>query len=156
MEEEILIILAGDNHRRCEPMTDLLKMYPDAALFLHIGDSEQSAAELAGWICAAGNNDYDPGFPLEQVIQAGAHRILLVHGDRLIYRGGYTALAAAGMEHGCDIVCFGHTHRYADKTVSGIRLLNPGSLSYNRDGSGTGYMEIRIHGNDIRATRKYM
>ena len=156
MEDEILIILAGDNHRRSGPMRELRTMYPEAVHFLHIGDSEQRIQELEGWICVAGNNDFDPNLPLEQIIEAGDHRILLVHGDRLIYRGGYTALAAAGAEHGCDIVCFGHTHRYADKTVQGIRLLNPGSLRYNRDGSETGYMEVWIKGDEIRAVRKYL
>ncbi len=156
MTDDYTIILAGDNHLRREPIKDLLNMYPEADFFLHMGDSEETVTDLEGWICVAGNTDYDPNLPLERVITVGNHHILLVHGDRMIYNGGYVSLACAGKDHGCDIVCFGHTHRYADKTVEGVRLLNPGSLKYNRDRSATGYMIIRIHGDDITSERKYL
>ena len=37
--------------------------------------------------------------------------------------------------HLCDVVFFGHTHRFTDVREDGIRLINPGSCSHNRDGS---------------------
>lgn len=154
MEDGITIVVAGDNHMYKDPIKDLLERYPDADFFLHIGDSGQRMEELEGWISVSGNNDYDPKYPLERIIQAGSHRILLVHGDRLIYRGGLVAVADAGRTRSCDIVCYGHTHRYCDKTVNGIRLLNPGSLRYNRDQSPASYMLVRIRGEEITAERK--
>ena len=154
MEDSIDIVLAGDNHMYTEPIRGLIEMYPDADLFLHIGDSEQRMEDLKGWLCVSGNNDFDPKYPLERIIDAGHHRILLVHGDRLIYRGGLVTVANAGIEYGCDIVCYGHTHRYSDKTVNGVRLLNPGSLRYNRDRSPACYMLVHIRGDAITAERK--
>ena len=63
-------------------------------------------------------------------------------------------LADAGRAHGCDVVCFGHTHIPFDDTVKGVRLLNPGSITHNRDGSDPSYMLLTLKGKEIRAELK--
>ena len=35
----------------------------------------------------------------------------------------------------CDIALFGHTHIKCDETADGVRMINPGAVTYERDGS---------------------
>ena len=47
------------------------------------------------------------------------------------------------------MVLYGHTHVPSDETTRGVRMINPGSLSYNRDGSSPSYVIARIEGEKI-------
>ena len=48
------------------------------------------------------------------------------------------------VEAECDTVFFGHTHVATDTIVDGVRLINPGSLYYSRDGRPISYCIITI------------
>ncbi|MEE3487447.1 MAG: YfcE family phosphodiesterase [Bulleidia sp.] len=149
---EIRILCASDNHGNAQALLDLKQKYSDFDYFLHCGDSQVPAFLLDGWCAVQGNTDMPGCHPYQMVIPVGSHRIYLTHGNHELY-GGFENLAVTGKANGCDIVCFGHTHIYADTEVDGIRLLNPGSLRSNRDGTGPSYMIIRISGDDVKAER---
>ena len=53
-------------------------------------------------------------------------------------------LRDAAVENHCDIVFYGHTHVAKDETLDGIRLVNPGSLRYSRDGRSPSYAIVTI------------
>ena len=136
------IILVSDSHRQTECLKKIRSMYPNAYAYLHAGDSVQGNCDYYG--------DYEP----EAVFEVEGHHILLVHGHHDIGYGSLFGLVRHARERGCDIVCFGHTHVPYDEQFEEIHLFNPGSLSYNRDGSKPSYMILHIDGKQVSAELK--
>ena len=153
-QKEIRIVLISDNHLLKDCISVIRNMYPDADYFFHCGDSEMPRYMLDGYACVQGNNDFYGEFPLHLVLHIGERNFLLAHGHRDMMYGRYDMLAKKAQKLGCDTVCFGHTHRYYDETVEGVRLLNPGSIWHNRDGSEPSYMLLRLNGKELTAERK--
>ena len=85
-------------------------------------------------------NDY----PEAKIIKAEQHRILLIHGNQSYYGNRLQFLAKKALENTCDIVCYGHTHVASLDEVSGITLLNPGSLWHSRDGRNPSYAILTL------------
>lgn len=137
------IVLVSDSHRIRNFREILKNRYPEADYFFHCGDSELTKEEMAGWATVEGNCDLYFEFPAQLKIDIGAHSFLLTHGHRAGYPYEDT-LPILAKKYGCDVVCYGHTHVPMDKMSHGIRLLNPGSLRYNRDGSDPGYMILKV------------
>ena len=154
--DTVRIVLVSDNHGDRKGLQYLRETYADYDYFVHCGDSEMSIGELEGFICVRGNNDFPLGndAPDQTVLEAGGHRIYICHGhmDFLSYFH-YEPLARRAQARGCDTVFFGHVHKYDDETVEGVRLLNPGSLRHNRDGSAPSYMLVHINEDGILAQR---
>lgn len=152
----VRILLVSDNHGDREALKVLREMYADYDYFVHCGDSEMTIDELEGFLCVRGNNDFALGnnAPDQRILEAGGHRIYICHGhmDFLSYFH-YEPMARRAKAQGCDTVFFGHVHTYDDLTVDGVRLLNPGSLRHNRDGSPPSYMLVHISDSGIEAVR---
>ena len=55
-----------------------------------------------------------------------------------------------------NIACFGHEHVYQEVYKDEVLILNPGSLFYNRDGSGISYAIIYVEDNNITVERVNM
>ncbi len=152
--KKIKIILVSDNHYHDEPLQELQRHYRDADYFFHCGDSEMPYKSLSGFARVRGNNDYDYDYPETLVLEVGEHRFLLTHGHRQGVYFGYDGLIRLAKINRCDIVCFGHTHRYSEAEKDGILLLNPGSIWCNRDGSAPSYMIITLENEKIKIERK--
>ena len=144
----------SDNHYHDEPLQELQRHYRDADYFFHCGDSEMPYKSLSGFARVRGNNDYDYDYPETLVLEVGEHRFLLTHGHRQGVYFGYDGLIRLAKINRCDIVCFGHTHRYSEAEKDGILLLNPGSIWCNRDGSAPSYMIITLENEKIKIERK--
>ncbi|MBR3357046.1 MAG: metallophosphoesterase [Solobacterium sp.] len=153
-EKAIRIVLISDNHLLKDCIGVIRDMYPDADYFFHCGDSEMPRYLLDGYACVQGNNDFYGEYPLNLTLEIGKHRFLLTHGHRDMLYGRYDMLVHKAEKLGCDVVCFGHTHRYFDETLDGVRLLNPGSVWHNRDGSEPSYMLLTLRGSEILVERK--
>ncbi len=149
----IKIVVVSDNHGRIEPLVRIREMHRGADAFIHCGDSELPSHFLQGYASVRGNNDFYDDYPEHRVVDLGDIRILVVHGHRHIYYNNYDLLAKKASSLDCHIVCFGHTHRYVVLKIDGIYLVNPGSLSRNRDGTGTSYAIIMIENGVISVTR---
>ena len=154
MGKTITVILVSDNHGFRKPLEYIKMKHSDADYFFHCGDTELPPYEMEGFAVVQGNNDYYSQYPLRKVLEIGAHRILLTHGHRDMIFGQYKMLAERAKAFGCDIVCFGHTHISYDGEIDGIRILNPGSVWRNRDGTKPSYMVITLSGPDIHVERK--
>jgi len=154
MNKKIKIILISDNHRTRECLQYIRETYRDADYFLHCGDTELPPYETEGFAVVQGNNDYYGTFPMRRVLEIGKHRIYMVHGHRDMIYGRFEMLVQRAKAHDCDMVLFGHTHIYFDKVVEGVRLLNPGSIWRNRDGSKPSYMVIIFDGDEVIVERK--
>ncbi|MBQ9037418.1 MAG: YfcE family phosphodiesterase [Erysipelotrichaceae bacterium] len=149
------IVVMSDSHGHNENIQDVLEKEPHANGYLHCGDVCSSTRYFPDVIFVSGNCDYDPDLPKFAVVDFGKLKIYMTHGDRIYDRD--KTLAKWAKEKGCQIVVHGHTHCQTDITVDGIRILNPGSLSVNRDGTPLGYIVIETDGTDnYTVTRKYL
>ncbi len=153
MEKPITIILVSDNHGQTSGLEFLKKTYFGADYFVHCGDAELPNYLMDGFLIVQGNNDGWQQFPQRRIIEAGEHRIYVCHGHRDMFYGKYEMLADRCRELECDIGFFGHSHVPFDRTVKGVRLLNPGSIWHNRDGSQPSYMIVTLRGKDIEVQR---
>ncbi len=147
-------IVCSDNHGNKAVLDQILAQYPQAECFIHCGDNELSNEVMKPFVAVTGNNDYFHKYPEVLITQVGSMRILITHGHTLPFGNRVAALAQLAKKHDCTVACTGHTHVYMDKEVDGIRILNPGSLFYNRDGSKPCYMHITTDGHVIQSVTR--
>lgn len=82
------------------------------------------------------------------VFEVNDHRFFCVHGHVQGVSFGIENLMYSAMENDCDIALYGHTHIPFDETFegfgdtagSGVRILNPGSISLPRARNPKSYM----------------
>lgn len=149
MEKPITIVLVSDNHGLQEGLQFLRRTYLGADYFIHCGDAELPSYLMDGFLVVQGNNDGWQQFPMRKIITVGEHHIYICHGHRDMFYGRFEMLADKCRDFGCDIGFFGHSHIPFDRTVKGVRLLNPGSIWRNRDGSQASYMIVKLTGKEI-------
>lgn len=135
MTKEILV--TGDTHGSIRELISLIEKLKQAGKLdgiIHLGDYVEDAEELAliypeiPLTMVAGNNDWRRrDVPLKRVVGLAGHRLLLIHGHK--YRGwpkGKKMIEDA-KKNNCDIVLFGHSHRYLVEEDQGVWRINPGS-----------------------------
>ena len=155
MGKTIQICVISDNHGRMEPIEYINRTYGACDYRFHLGDSEMPRSFLLGFACVRGNNDYSDEYPEKLILPIGSHRFLLTHGHRSLLFYDPAPLAAYAQRNKCDVVCYGHTHVYNDTVIDGIRMLNPGSIGRNRDGSEPSYMILTLfEDGSIKAIRQ--
>lgn len=164
------ILIISDSHGYNDPLrTVIQREKPD--MMIHLGDSQYSQAEIAKWagapktpcVFVRGNcdTDCDPELVRDAaVFELKGHKFYCAHGHREHIDMGLLRISLAAQELGCDICMFGHTHvpydsfgeavskfnRFygGDGIASWPRLLNPGSISIPRGGSGNSYMIMEM------------
>ncbi|MGB4985113.1 MAG: YfcE family phosphodiesterase [Erysipelotrichaceae bacterium] len=148
------IVVVSDSHGKIQILQDIyLKHQHEAQYFLHLGDIEADQSYVSDYICVCGNNDYFGEYELERVVHIPQHNIFMCHSHQFFSSNRISGLVSKGKRLHCDIVCYGHTHVFHYEVKDNIVLLNPGSLYYNRDGSGSSYAIIDIENNQINITR---
>ncbi len=111
-----------------------------ADVLLHCGDFTGPAVLwfLQGhprFYGVAGNMDhelYDEGLPGKRELDLDGVRVGMVHGWGL--GGDLVRGVPQVFGEGFDLVCFGHTHRYACERSGRVTVLNPGSATASRHG----------------------
>lgn len=139
------IIIASDSHGRSDILPLLQKAYPNADLFLHLGDLEDNPGAFPGWVFVRGNNDWQGDMPSERVISIQGHKIYMTHSHLFPYSRREESLARTALEHCCDICLYGHTHVSNITRKNGVLLINPGSLLMPRDGNEPSYARLILH-----------
>lgn len=150
------IILMSDSHGNSAAIEKVLKEYPNADYYYHLGDVCDDPMQFPDVTFLKGNNDFWYKLPDELTVNIAGHKIFMTHSHK-VYGYGHgkqIELARLAKANGCDMLFYGHTHMYDDSSCKGVRLLNPGSLYYNRDYSDPGYMVIELDENDVKITRK--
>lgn len=147
------IVLCSDNHSNFSVLAKILALNPDGDYYWHLGDSESKTVDrLSPFVSVLGNNDY-LDLPIYRVIEVGKHRFLLTHGHRFL-SSDLNTLYYLAKQNDCDVVLYGHTHMFSDISYNGVRFINPGSCSHNRDGSKPSYALLNIRDKDIEAVKK--
>lgn len=150
------IVVMSDSHGQREPLRFIRNTYSDADLIIHCGDICLPKEFAEGFIQVAGNCDDPSRYPMAELIQLEGHRILITHGHAF-FSGrnvNYDALARFAKRNECDVLFFGHSHIYCDMIHEGVHLLNPGSISSNRDMTPPSYMLVTIAKEKVSAERK--
>ena len=130
--------IISDTHGSMEAVEKALGAAQGVEMWLHAGDCTPDAGYLrsmtdAPVFAVAGNCDWpNADVPDERMVEAGGHRIILVHGHLYGVRYETDLLKQAAASKGADIAVYGHTH-IADITPGEIFVLNPGSASRPRD-----------------------
>lgn len=151
------ILLVSDSHGNDDAVYDVMEKYLQwATIRIHCGDicSYDNRIE-ADFLCVRGNNDYNEE-PYERIIDIEERKVWITHGTRYTDFANQSRLVAKAKELGVDTVFYGHTHNPKVFQVDGITFINPGSLRYNRDGSGTSYALINIDGKHISVKIEYI
>lgn len=148
---KLRILVISDTHRNVRKIEDVMKQEEKVDMVLHMGDLEghgKYIEQVTGCPLEAvrGNCDYDGEYPMENLIEIGAHKIFMTHGHR--YGVDYNLYELEDMARGCgaDIAMYGHTHcPYFEQQKDGFVILNPGSLGSPRQASGEpAYMIMEI------------
>ena len=150
------LVVLSDSHGSREPLKYIRENYGDADFIIHCGDICLPKEFAEGFIQVAGNCDDPSRYPMAELLQLEGHRILITHGHTF-FSGrnvNYEALARCARRNECDILFFGHSHIYCDQEFEGIRLLNPGSISANRDMTPPSFMVMDISEDEISVERK--
>jgi putative phosphoesterase len=106
---------------------------------IHCGDYQRDAGSIEGYlatpvISAAGNCDGQRGRDFK-ICKTPYGSILVTHGHTEGVDSDYSRLVYLAQENDCFAACFGHTHIPVYDEYAGITLINPGSLTFPRDGT---------------------
>ena len=144
----------SDSHGHDANVRNVIDLNPDADYFLHCGDLCSDEDQFPEVIFVRGNNDWYSDFPHHRIINFEQVRIYMIHSERYWGMGRIKSLSKLARENGCQLCFYGHTHTQEDDFYEGVRLMNPGSLFYNRDGTDIGYIVLTIHGSQYEVERK--
>lgn len=147
------ILLVSDNHKKAKIINFLINKHYDVDYFIHCGDSEMNKAELNNFLSVKGNCDFDANFDDEYILEIKSHRILIVHGHKHNVYKDYNFLVDYAKFKNCNLIFFGHLHLFIDEKIDGIRIVNPGSLFKNRDGSFCSYAIVYLDDEFIKVER---
>ena len=138
------VVVMSDSHGYHKMIDEVQRLEPDGDYYVHCGDSEAREEQLKGWICVRGNNDWMAPFDDEVVFEVEGVRFLVTHGHRYGYYKREEAMVDDLRRHGCDVLLSGHTHVPQCDEVTGFYLINPGSTTLPRRGSGKSYCTILV------------
>lgn len=167
------IIVFSDSHGVITNMSRVMDTHRNADTFIHLGDGAREFFELCNQngkvgYSLLGNCDLKFMCPFADTPHAvytiGNRKFFMTHGNLYGVKYGIEALISKAKETSDDIdfILYGHTHipenRYIspkDDSERPIYLINPGSISYPREGEPS-YALILIKGNDIITNIAYL
>ncbi len=144
------ILIVSDTHGHIGNFREVLRRVSPIDMLIHCGDvegQEDEIRKLAGCEChiVSGNNDYFSGLPREEEFMIGNNRAFLTHGHGYGVSMGYDRIAEEALSRGAGMVFCGHTHRPVKTVIEGVKVYNPGSLSYPRqEGRDPSYMTMEF------------
>lgn len=150
------ILITSDTHGSYTGISDYLLSHDDIDLIIHAGDGEEDIKSIyyeskVKYYFVKGNNDFFSNAKEELFLNINNFKIFISHGHQYSVSLSYESLVRKAKEIGADIIIFGHTHKYVDQNIDGMRLLNPGSFTYPRD-NNPGFLIMELN-DDISIRR---
>lgn len=139
------ILLVSDSHGNNEALDKLIKKHPDMDLYLHLGDSESTPEMLRPFVTVKGNCDYFSDADEKFLIRTEVGYLFATHKPPYVDQ-------QAAEEQGIKIICHGHTHKRRFEKIKNILYINPGAISYSRDGNDLSYLIIEIKQGEVKHT----
>ncbi len=126
------ILVMGDSHGHLGKISDLIKIYKDRVIWVHLGDRAHDCdpflEEMKPLYRVEGNMDLKSVAPVEQVFSVDNTRIFITHGHKYKVHNNLKLLVKRAVELKADVVFYGHTHEKYYDTHKGIFFLSPGAL----------------------------
>ena len=134
------ILVTADTHGHYNQISDYILDNNDIDLLIHAGDGVDDVMNIHNetgidYYVVNGNNDFFTNHEFDEIININDFRIFLSHGHNYNVDFSYDDLVKNAKENNCNIVIHGHTHRYVNKYIDDILILNPGSIFLPRDGN---------------------
>lgn len=134
------ILIVSDTHRNNANYLKVIDRIGPLDKVIHCGDVEGSElviSKAAG--CPVemvqGNNDFFSELPREKEFMLGQYKVWLTHGHNYYISMNSEVIKQEAREREVDIVMCGHTHRPVIDIGNDLTLINPGSISYPRQGN---------------------
>jgi putative phosphoesterase len=136
------ILVFSDTHgriNRAEEIFNILSAEEKITMIFHCGDYQRDADSLAQdlkvpVISVPGNCDGSIKRDF-QIATLPSGKVMIIHGHTEGVDWDYGRISLLAEEHGCNAVCFGHTHVPVNDGNGRVYLVNPGSLTNPRGGS---------------------
>ncbi|HKM28169.1 MAG TPA: metallophosphoesterase [Anaerovoracaceae bacterium] len=135
------ILALSDTHDKMARPLEVINRIKDVDLIIHCGDYYQDAIEISKeigieMVAVKGNCDGSYSSDDFKIVETPYGKILVTHGHMDNVSMTLQNLHYKAQENGCKVVVFGHTHKAYFEEVDGVYMINPGSLTMPRDGSG--------------------
>lgn len=150
------ILVASDTHGRWGALINAINQHPDARVVIHTGDGFGDLERIRGSFPkhvltgVVGNCDicFDPNALIWNTVSIDGVKIFFTHGHTFNVKAGEEQVVSAAKQQGAQICLYGHSHIPSNGILSGIHVMNPGSLALPRRGVPT-YGIIEISGGKI-------
>jgi uncharacterized protein len=128
------IVIMSDTHSDRDIIGKVTSYYPEADYYIHCGDSELAANDVAlqNVHKVGGNCDHDAAYEDDVLLAVGEKNLYITHGHLYNVKSSLMTLAYRAEEVGADIVCFGHSHVLGVEKLNSTLFINPGSLKLPR------------------------
>ena len=151
------ILVISDTHGKIDRVIEVYKRLAEEApvdMIAHCGDFYADAKEIRarlGVPMLAVKGNCDGCFDSESygILETEFGSIFVTHGHMEDVDFNMQKLFYRAQEMGCVGAFFGHTHRSVFVETGGVYLLNPGSLSKPRDGSGGTFGLVMTSENEL-------
>lgn len=140
------IVILSDTHGNRASIVKVKHAHPNAAAYIHCGDSELAYDDpvIINMERVKGNCDLDNRFLDELVVELAGKRIYITHGHLFQVKSTLMSLSYRAEELQADIVCFGHSHLLGAELIEDRLFLNPGSLKQPRGRKEKSYLVLSI------------
>ena len=157
------ILIVSDTQGSLRNFDIVIEREKEIDMLLHLGDVEGDDDYMEAVMncpvhIVGGNNDYFSGLPGEIELRIGKYKVFMTHGHGYYVSMDTRRLKQAARARGADIAMYGHTHRPDIDLEDGVKVINPGSLSYPRQsGRQATYiiMEVNTEG-EVEFTLKHV
>ena len=160
------IVVFADSHGVCDYMLREIEKLKNNIIIdyiIHLGDLVRDAKYLQKnfpeipVLYVYGNCDFSYDIKdLEKTLELGGKRFFILHGDTRRVKMSLKGLEAIAEQQAYDIILYAHTHTPRELYAHGTYIINPGSIDYNRDGSGRSYCVLDITGDNLGVNIVYV
>lgn len=129
-------IVFSDSHKNLNNMIPIVEANVGHADYIfHLGDCVSDFEDLRACyptfkiegVC--GNNDWRANGVTDLILTVGNHRVFMTHGHLYDVKVTLARLLRKAKEVEADVLLYGHTHVPFCRTIDGILVMNPGSIS---------------------------
>ena len=140
------ILIVSDTHGAHGYLDDALEQIGEIDIFIHLGDIMGGFKYINNIVkcekhIIPGNGDRFPLVPRDMLkeieFMIDSKKVFITHGHKYLTLWGareVDGIIEEGRSRGVDIIMFGHTHKPFLEILPDITVLNPGSISYPRQG----------------------
>ena len=137
------IVVVSDTHYNNEPLKEIVRRFPSAIAYLHLGDSQMMSFEISPFISVKGNNDYGKDYPMELYFDTPYGKLYMHHGNFI-----YGVTPELIKIKNCKIFLYGHIHRKRIQKFDDVYVVCPGSTSLPRGNDTASYLIIEFDKNN--------